>query len=69
MSRTFGGYLFECKECGEKHLMASGKPRNGIRLPCVNNKKAIRKYRKKDFTLWMGSFFDVCDNIVREVSD
>lgn len=66
MSRTFGGYLFKCKECGAKHLMACGEPRDGIHLPCVNNEKAIRKYQQSDFTFWMGSFFDVCGNIVEE---
>lgn len=69
MSRTFGGYLFKCKKCGAKHLMAPGKPHDGIRLPCADSKEAIREYQESDFTLWMGSFFDVYGNIVKESSD
>ena len=65
MSRTMGGYLFRCKECGNNHLYAF-KPHKGIRLPCAKNKHRVHKYNKKDFTPWWGSYWDVCNNIIDE---
>ncbi len=67
MSRTYAGYLFKCKVCRKIHLMDSGKPHEGICLPCVDNKYAIREYSEKDFKFWQGIHFDVFDISVQEV--
>ena len=69
MSRTYGGYLFQCKVCGKIHLMDSGKPHQGIRLPCVDNKYDVEKYEEKDFEVWHGFYLDVFDIRVQEVKD
>ena len=66
MSRTYAGYLFKCKECGEKHLMDSSEPHNGICLPCVNKKDVVETYRKEDFEFWHGNYWDVFDIRVQE---
>lgn len=68
MSRTYAGYLFRCKVCGKIHLMDSGKPHDGIRLPCVNNKYAVRTYNECDFNFWQGMYWDVFDCLVQEVN-
>lgn len=47
--------------------MDSGKPHEGICLPCVDNKYAIREYSEKDFKFWHGIHFDVFDISVQEV--
>ena len=67
MSRTYAGYLFKCKVCGKTHLMDSGEPYKGIRLPCVDNEYEIREYNKNDFEFWHGIYWDVFDMCVREV--
>ena len=69
MSRTYGGYLFKCKVCGNTHLMDSGEPHEGIRLPCVDNKYAVREYNKSDFQYWHGLYWDVFHILVQEVKD
>lgn len=67
MSRTYAGYLFRCKHCEKMHLFANGEPRNGIVLPCVDNKYAKNTYEKTDFRFWHGIYWDVCNICVQEV--
>lgn len=67
MSRTYAGYLFTCKRCGKLHLMNSGEPHDGIRLPCVDFEYSVNEYEKKDFEFWHGNFYDVFDIRVQEV--
>ena len=67
MSRTYAGYLFQCKECGSTHLLELSKPHRGIRLPCVYDEDIVNTYNKNDFTSWQGSYWDVSDIRVREV--
>lgn len=67
MSRTYAGYIFECKVCGEKHLLDSGEPHNGILVPCANDPNAVREYKKTQFEFWHGSYWDVFNNLVQEV--
>lgn len=66
MSRTYAGYLFKCKVCGEIHLLDSGEPHRGILVPCVNSKYSIRKYNRKDFEYWHGLYYDVFNICVQE---
>lgn len=67
MSRTCAGYLFTCKRCGKLHLMVdSGKPRDGISLPCVEHKYSVNEYDEKDFNYWHGNYWDVFDISVKE---
>ena len=67
MSRTRAGYLFKCKVCGKAHLMYEGKPRCGIRLPCVDDEYAVREYDEEDFHFWHGFESDVFFITVNEV--
>lgn len=67
MSRTYAGYLFTCKRCGKLHLMNSGKPHDGILLPCVDFKYSVNEYKERDFEFWHGSYYDVFDIRVQEV--
>lgn len=67
MSRTYAGYLFRCRVCKKMHLMDSGKPHDGIRLPCVDNKYAVRTYNKSDFEFWHGFYWDIFDICVQEI--
>ena len=66
MSRTYAGFLFKCKVCGEVHLLDFGVPHARIRVPCVKDKDAVKKYNKKDFEYWWGSYWDVHDILVNE---
>lgn len=66
MSRTYGGYLFKCKVCGEVHLLDAEKLHRVMNVPCIRSKYAVRKYKKSDFEPWHGLYFDVSDIIVKE---
>lgn len=63
MSRTYGGWLFTCKVCGNPHLMDSGEPHDGIRVSCVNG--GSKNYKEKDFEHWHGYYADVFDILVK----
>ena len=65
MSRTYAGFLFKCRECGKTHLL-DGEIRNGILIPCKENKHAKHIYKESDFIYWHGYYSDVCDIIVKE---
>lgn len=67
MSRSYEGYLFKCKVCGEIHLLDSSEPYSGIHLPCVDNKYTLRKYDKSDFKYWHGSYWEVFNILVQEL--
>ncbi len=54
MSRTAAGYVFQCKECGEAHLMTEGDPHDGIRVPCFFDENKVRTYYEDDFEYWHG---------------
>ena len=67
MSRTYAGFLFKCKECGEMHLLDMGEPHKGIRLPCAKKDYAYNSYDEKDFNYWHGCYWDVYDILVQEI--
>ena len=66
MSRTYGGYLFKCKVCGELHLLDAEKLRRVMYVPCIRSRCAVKKYKKSDFDYWHGLYYDVFDIIVKE---
>ena len=47
--------------------MYEGKPRCGIRLPCVDDEYAVREYDEEDFHFWHGFESDVFFITVNEV--
>ena len=54
MSQTIAGYLFKCKVCEKTHFMSSGKPHDGIILPCIDSKYSANTYKKDDFVFYSG---------------
>lgn len=54
MSRTMAGYLFQCKACGETHILTFSEPCNGIRICCANDESKVKQYNKDDFEYYHG---------------